>query len=74
MHQIHDNYHHLDPGITYTKQNIPCPIDLDDPESLHVNDLFEYELSESCQCTTECSSETNCPCIAKFGQNYQRGK
>lgn len=62
---------HTDPSIKYIKENIQCPIDFDDPESLHINDLFEYYLSTNCLCTSTCTLETNCPCILNFGLNYK---
>lgn len=59
---IDDDYHHVSNEVIYTAVNIPGPgADLQD---------FEVQFTEGCECKDGCSAENGCPCIEKYGMNY----
>lgn len=58
-----DNYHHISPDIFYTSTNIPGP-------GANIED-FHTQFMGGCACEKEkCKLENNCPCVGKYGMNY----
>jgi len=60
-----DNYHHISPDIFYTATNIPGP-------GASIED-FNTQFVGGCACEEgRCSVEDNCPCVGKYGMNYDK--
>jgi histone-lysine N-methyltransferase SETMAR len=60
-----DNYHHVSPDIFYTSTSIPGP-------GANIEE-FNTQFMGGCACEGgKCNIENNCPCVAKYGMNYDK--
>lgn len=60
--EIDDDYSHLQSGIYYVSENIPCGISTNDIDTIKINSEFNSQFS-SCHCVNNC--ESDCTCITK---------
>ncbi|PSN49279.1 Histone-lysine N-methyltransferase SETMAR [Blattella germanica] len=58
-----DDYEHISSGVIYTPVNIPGP-------GINPED-FDVQFMKGCDCIeNKCCLENVCPCVEKFGMNY----